>query len=235
LARKLDNASLKLPKQINPSVSERLNQAILKGMALEAKDRPQSMQAWLAMLEAPKATPPPSVEPAHRKEVIRSKPKLNSEGISSKSVRIIPWGRLIGVLFNYLLIGYFLAASNTPYIFWIATAIAVTVAAAGAEAWGVAWTAIMVMAWAVAWAVAKSALGSTNAKVNADPIAVVFSLLLAGFAAAFVGYTVFIAGEILENVVGDKLQGFNKVNTFLILASTSGLGLGLGWLGHRIF
>ncbi|OUL30127.1 serine/threonine-protein kinase [Nostoc sp. 106C] len=235
LDRKLNSTSLTPPKQINRKISDQLNQAILNGMALEAEDRPYSMQTWLAMLEAPKATPPPSVEPAHRKEVIRSKPKLNSEGISSKSVRIIPWGRLIGVLFNYLLIGYFLAASNTPYIFWIATAIAVTVAAAGAEAWGVAWTAIMVMAWAVAWAVAKSALGSTNAKVNADPIAVVFSLLLAGFAAAFVGYTVFIAGEILENVVGDKLQGFNKVNTFLILASTSGLGLGLGWLGHRIF
>ncbi|MBD2341622.1 protein kinase [Calothrix sp. FACHB-156] len=50
LARKLNNASLKSPKQINPSISDGLNQAILKGMALEAKDRPQSMQAWLSLL-----------------------------------------------------------------------------------------------------------------------------------------------------------------------------------------
>jgi len=35
---------------------------------------------------------------------------------------------------------------------------------------------------------------------------------------------------------GEKLQkSFSKVHTFLILASTSSLGLGLGWLGHRIF
>jgi serine/threonine protein kinase len=48
--RKLDNASLKPPKLIIPSISDGLNQAILKGMALEAKDRPQSMQAWLSLL-----------------------------------------------------------------------------------------------------------------------------------------------------------------------------------------
>ncbi len=49
LARKPDNTSLTPPRQINLSISDRLNQAILKGMALEAKDRPQLMQDWLAM------------------------------------------------------------------------------------------------------------------------------------------------------------------------------------------
>jgi hypothetical protein len=35
-------------------------------------------------------------------------------------------------------------------------------------------------------------------------------------------------------VAGDKLlESFSKFHTFLILASTSSLGL--GWLGHRIF
>lgn len=84
LARKLDNTFLIPPKQINPSISDQLNQAILKGMALEAKDRPQSMQAWLAMLEAPKATPLPPVEPVHRKEVVDSKAKLLSKPIPVK-------------------------------------------------------------------------------------------------------------------------------------------------------
>ncbi|BAY35819.1 serine/threonine protein kinase [Nostoc sp. NIES-2111] len=51
LARKLENIPLKPPKEIIPSISNQLNQAILKGMALEAKDRPQSIQAWLAMLQ----------------------------------------------------------------------------------------------------------------------------------------------------------------------------------------
>ncbi|MEH1913359.1 serine/threonine protein kinase [Nostoc sp.] len=107
LARRLDDVPLTPPKQIISGISDQLNQAILKGMALEAKDRPQSMQAWLAMLEAPKATLPPPVEPVHREEVVYSKAKLKSEAIlgkpATKSPRIIPWGWLIDVLLSYLL------------------------------------------------------------------------------------------------------------------------------------
>jgi serine/threonine protein kinase len=137
LTRRLDDIPLIPPKQIISGISDQLNQAILKGMALEAEDRPQSMQAWLAMLEAPKATPPPPVDPVHKKEVVRPKAKLNSEAIpvkpATKSPRVIPWGWLIGVLLIYLLIGYLLAVSNAPYIAW-AGAGAVAVAVAGAWA-----------------------------------------------------------------------------------------------------
>lgn len=174
LTRKLDNVFLTPPKSIITGISDHLNKAILKGMALEAKDRPQSMQAWLAMLEAPKAMPPPPVEPVHKKEVVRPKAKPNSEAIpgkpATKSPSIIPWGWLVGVLLIYLLIGYLLPANNS--VAW-------------AVAW--AWAVAVAGAWAVAW-----------------------------------------AGEGLQ-------KSFSKVHTFLILASTSSLGLGLGWLGHRIF
>lgn len=44
------NVPLIEPKQYIPSISRKLNQAILKGMELEPKDRPQSMQAWLKFL-----------------------------------------------------------------------------------------------------------------------------------------------------------------------------------------
>jgi serine/threonine-protein kinase len=50
LARKLDNEPLIPPQEIISGISNELNQAILKGMALEAKDRPESMQLWLEML-----------------------------------------------------------------------------------------------------------------------------------------------------------------------------------------
>ncbi|MBE8992014.1 serine/threonine protein kinase, partial [Nostoc sp. LEGE 12450] len=163
LARKLDKTSLTPPKQINSSISDQLNQAILKGMALEAKDRPQSMQAWLAMLEAPKATPPPPVDRFHRTEAVRPKAKLNSEAIpvkaTTKPPRIIPWGWLIGVLLSYLLIGYLLAASNAPYIIWawvgagaVAVAVALAVAWAVAVALAVAWAGALTVAVAWAWA-----------------------------------------------------------------------------------
>lgn len=41
---------LEEPKQINPSISDRINQAILKGMEVNAGDRPQSVQEWLKLL-----------------------------------------------------------------------------------------------------------------------------------------------------------------------------------------
>ncbi|MDZ8029592.1 serine/threonine-protein kinase [Nostoc sp. DedSLP04] len=225
LARKLDNASLKSPKQISPSISDQLNKAILKGMALEAKDRPQLMQAWLAMLEAPKATPPPSVAPVHKKEVVRSKAKL-LEPIpskpSTKSSRIILWGWLIGVLLSYLLIGYWLAVSNAPYIIWVvagAWAVAGAVAVAVAVAW--AWAGAGAVAWAVAVAVAWA-------------VVVGMPLDLVVFVAVAVAVTA--AWAVAMVLAGNELQkSFSKFHTFLILASTSSLGLGLGWLAHRIF
>ncbi len=41
---------LEEPKQVKPSISGRVNQAILKGMEVNAANRPQSVQEWLALL-----------------------------------------------------------------------------------------------------------------------------------------------------------------------------------------
>ncbi len=230
LARKVDDVSLTPPKQINSSISDQLNQAILKGMALESKDRPQSMQAWLAMLEPSKAMPLTPFKLVHTKEVVASKGKRNLEAVVSKpatkSPRIIPWGWLVSVLLTYLLIGYLLAALNAPYIVlavavaWavvvavnsagavtstggvaLAGALAVAVAMAAFWAGGVGWAVAMVVVWAVAWT---------------GPVAVLVALPVSW--------------------AGDELQKFfSKFHIFLILASTSSLGLGLGWLGHKMF
>ncbi|MFM6201381.1 MAG: serine/threonine protein kinase, partial [Dolichospermum sp.] len=50
LARKLDNEVLISPQEIIVTISDELNEAILTGMALEAKDRPKLMKTWLQML-----------------------------------------------------------------------------------------------------------------------------------------------------------------------------------------
>jgi len=57
LDRKLHNIRLIPPQQIVPSISQHLNQAILKGMELEAKDRPQLMQEWLHEIDMIANTP----------------------------------------------------------------------------------------------------------------------------------------------------------------------------------
>ncbi|MEI2582186.1 serine/threonine-protein kinase [Scytonema sp. PRP1] len=41
---------LEEPKKINPSISDKVNQAILKGMEIKPENRPQSVQEWLTFL-----------------------------------------------------------------------------------------------------------------------------------------------------------------------------------------
>lgn len=45
------NTLLKPPQDLNPHISDRTNQAIMRGMALNANYRPQSVQEWLQLLE----------------------------------------------------------------------------------------------------------------------------------------------------------------------------------------
>ncbi len=52
------------PRSINPSISSRVNDAILKGMELEPENRPQTMQSWLELLKEPVVIPqPPTPKP----------------------------------------------------------------------------------------------------------------------------------------------------------------------------
>ncbi|ARV63338.1 serine/threonine protein kinase [Nostocales cyanobacterium HT-58-2] len=54
---------LEEPKAINPGVSDKVNQAILKGMELKPENRPQSMQEWLALLHTEFAPTPVNLSP----------------------------------------------------------------------------------------------------------------------------------------------------------------------------
>ncbi|MFM6762334.1 MAG: GUN4 domain-containing protein [Dolichospermum sp.] len=64
LARKLNNRTLIEPKELNSRISDKLNQAIVKGLELEPKNRPQSMNEFRDLLDfvnksVPISTPPP--------------------------------------------------------------------------------------------------------------------------------------------------------------------------------
>ncbi len=61
---------LESPQQINSIISDRVNQAILKGMEIEAKDRPQSMQEWLELLKKPQSQPKPVAPPSPQPSVV---------------------------------------------------------------------------------------------------------------------------------------------------------------------
>lgn len=51
--RKEFNIPLAPPKQHNPQISDRVNDGILKGMALEPKDRSPTVQEWLKLFSSP--------------------------------------------------------------------------------------------------------------------------------------------------------------------------------------
>ncbi len=71
--RKYENEELVPPQQLVPSLSNGVNQVILQGMALEAKDRPQTMQEWLNLLVESTPLPTPSGKPGGvRNELGRS-------------------------------------------------------------------------------------------------------------------------------------------------------------------
>ena len=79
--RKLDGEELVPPKQLVPSLSDGVNQAILQGMALEAKDRPQSMQEWLDLFSS---TPPLRHQENAKPNLTPQPPSLAGKGENSK-------------------------------------------------------------------------------------------------------------------------------------------------------
>lgn len=54
--RKFSNAHLIPPKTLNPQIRDRTNRAILAGLEIEPKDRPQSIDDWLQLLDLEKSS-----------------------------------------------------------------------------------------------------------------------------------------------------------------------------------
>ena len=54
-----NNIHLPEPKEINPQISDRINQTILTGMKLNPQERPQSVKQWIDSLGATEKKPKP--------------------------------------------------------------------------------------------------------------------------------------------------------------------------------
>jgi len=97
-----DGVRLIPAKEINQKISDRLNQAILKGMTLEAKRRPQSIQEWLKLL------------PVSQPETLQ-KPKQSN---SKQKEIIVPWDMIVRAsiteFFLYTLAGLLSAIYSLP-------------------------------------------------------------------------------------------------------------------------
>ncbi|MEY3868691.1 MAG: hypothetical protein RLZZ338_2582, partial [Cyanobacteriota bacterium] len=98
LHRRLRNASLDAPKQLS-KISDRVNNAILKGMAIEPEDRYQTMQEFVTSLQSIvsqpvviKPIPPtvPSVSPAKPQQ-----PNPGLQSFSFETVKVNNQGKII--------------------------------------------------------------------------------------------------------------------------------------------
>lgn len=70
------------PKQINPDISDRVNQAIIKGMEVKPEKRPQSIQEWLALL----VIPAPAIE-CHKPPQTQSVSLLSGVEVDYRKLR----------------------------------------------------------------------------------------------------------------------------------------------------
>jgi serine/threonine-protein kinase len=192
----------------------------------------------------PAHNPPPPVDPAYRREVVhpssdKSSPRQSeepdiqqpqseepdiqqpqSEEPDIQETRTIPWDRLTGTLIFNAITGFILTVSYAPLWTWaVAWAIAWVGAVASAGVLTVAWAGAVAMA--VVLAVAGTLAGARAVDV-AGAMAIVGVVAGAGSGSGVGAYYTL-------------LKSFNWLHTFLILAGTSGLGLGLGWLVGLIF
>ncbi|MDJ0511641.1 MAG: serine/threonine-protein kinase [Crocosphaera sp.] len=82
-------ANLITPKQHNPNISDPINYAILQGMELRPKNRPQSIGEWLTLLKAKKVTASKKRNLRHSRQAILNparKEHLELAIVSSSSV-----------------------------------------------------------------------------------------------------------------------------------------------------
>ena len=228
LDRKLNNTRLVLPREIIPSISKKVDKAILKGMALESKDRPNTMEKWLAMFAKPPKAPSPLPKPQSSKTVDAvfaksAKPSTQE----TKNGKEIPWIFLIFSAIIYAITS-FAIASVTSNIYIL---LSIYGALAGA------WT--LVGAWFWAW----TEILHQHQKAQKNRFSEAETLLDSlGFGEKLsvqhqvqdLSWTLALdwAGALAEE---GEFQSLSRRDRFLILSLTSSLGIGLGWLTWYLF
>jgi eukaryotic-like serine/threonine-protein kinase len=172
--RKMYGDTLIPPKQHRSELSDWLNRAIIKGMALESKDRPSSMQAWVDLLQAPR-TVTEKIKPQKLPSSPTEKSSFPWRFVGSILLGHLPMGILVGfhsnsfahmtlamvmlVAWSQAIIMSMAMAGEKPTVDWIA----IIAAGAGTWAWaGVGWA----WAWAGLWA--GFVVISTSKKIRAD-------------------------------------------------------------------
>ncbi|MBD2292526.1 serine/threonine protein kinase [Anabaena sphaerica FACHB-251] len=239
LDRKLYNKPLISPNKYVVGISDGLNLAILKGMSLEAENRPQSMREWLRLL------------PDFSNQVYQVSQKIEHQTIrtektvpvivgvnNSPNVKVnsknIPWVWLVVMSLYYVIMGFLSAISSV----WILTSTmppamnSSVVTALGTDAV----IFLVAFSFALPWDGSPALFLAFAGFILLSCIEVVSKY---GWVAV-VGYIGFSVLHLLVffaySFANKQLKKyFSKLHQFLIMLCTSWLGLFLGWLVHQIF
>ncbi|MBD2183624.1 serine/threonine protein kinase [Planktothrix sp. FACHB-1355] len=114
LDRKLNNVRLIKPKQ-HADISDELNRAILKGMELEAKNRPQSMQEWLKLLEVANRTVPVGINKVITQPTLQ-KIHIDWGLLVQRFIVCVGLGFLLTIPFYFSPLPWFVALAGTSLL-----------------------------------------------------------------------------------------------------------------------
>ncbi len=90
------------PQQANPQISDRTHAAILRGMAILPEDRPQTVKAWLSLLDVdPTSDLPPALTPTPEAAEIVPSP-VASDSAESESAEPRQWPSAVGIDYTHL-------------------------------------------------------------------------------------------------------------------------------------
>ena len=246
--RKLKHARLVPPKEIVSNLSDFVVSAIAKGMEIEDRDRPKSMQAWLAMLEPPVVTPPKSESTllSQTKTIealatfARNTIPYGDPANLSKKIAEVPWGWLVwnGTVYAMIAVGFEVLGLPlriliaAPYILGIAWALGLS------NNWAVSWALIFTVLWflGVLWAIGV-ALAGINLWIGIcfGIAAVSITILIRIFAFYFVEDMIRWWSTNWSKTKSALQKSFSPQHGFLILLASSWIGLRLGWLLYRYF
>ncbi len=231
LDRKLYNKPLIPPNKYVFGISDELNRVILKGMNLEAENRPQSMEEWLKLLSTVKGV-------NFSDKVFHVTNKIEERTVKTNKTfpvivspdnpikargksKNISWVWLGVMSLYYLIIGFLSARSASAGILAWAFSFAFSFASADSWVWLLAWAGTLLIAWACTLA----ALFGVEYYTWVICVAlVVFCFLNALF--------IFVC---IINVNKELEKFFIKSYRFLITIGTSWLSIFLGWLVYQLF
>ena len=224
-------------KRIRPDLSDYLVIAIAQGMAVKAKDRPKTMEAWIKSLEKPiiktiAARSPKSSNFSSYSKTVKALSRMAGFDENLSPNKEIPWAWLVWNATIYTSISALFAALVVPKFLvlglWI---LALSWGLAIAGSWALQWAGFLTLAWLASSLIVVGTLlyGVANW------LAIFYGIVLIGGAIAiwrsgddFIKSLIRKWTTVWNKTSSDLRNSFSGIHSFWILAGANIFGILLG-------